>query len=310
MSDKKVTVIIPTFDRCDYLVSAIDSALNQTINNIDILVIDDNIDPQKNNEAKKICSEKKVKYIKNYRSKGGCGARNSGALIAETEFIAFLDDDDYWLPEKLEKQLALISKHPYAAGTYCSHYKLIEEQQILAPSKLDTTEINHEQLIKGKCPASTSLILIKRKALIEAGLFDETLPSFQDYDMWLRATMYGPLLPLSERLTVIRHHVRERVSINIHKRMTGLSLISRKLSLNDKSTTEFNKTKNLFKSYAYTENAKISKKYFKTLYYQIKSIISSPNRISNWALMLIFIFGNSTYWKIYKLKTPRIPYSQ
>ena len=121
MEEELVSVIIPTYKRYDVLSRAIDSALNQTYNNIEIIVIDDN---KKESEFRKKTEEtmkkyennSKVKYIKNEKNLGGAETRNVGVKNANGEFIAFLDDDDEFVNDKIEKQM--------------KHYKKIESKKI------------------------------------------------------------------------------------------------------------------------------------------------------------------------------------
>src|SRR5690554_5294753 len=112
--NSKVSVIIPTFRRADSLKKAIQSVINQSYNNIEIIIVDDN----DGDDFFRAATKKTVKdsfmefpliYIEHLHNKGLPTARNTGINVANGEYIAFLDDDDEWLPQKLEKQLALFS---------------------------------------------------------------------------------------------------------------------------------------------------------------------------------------------------------
>lgn len=109
MNKKLVSVIIPTHNRVVSLKRAIESVLNQTRKPDEVIIVDDLNDAT----TKELCeqfSADNVIYISNIEGRGASASRNLGALKAKSEFVAFLDDDDIWLPEKLEQQCALIDK--------------------------------------------------------------------------------------------------------------------------------------------------------------------------------------------------------
>src|SRR3989338_3645537 len=111
----KVSVIIPTSNRPELLPRAIRSVLDQTFQDFEIITVDYGqvISAQ---EAVGQLNESRIRYIKNDRLLGGGGTRNKGASIATGEYLAFLDDDDEWLPFKLEEQVAGLDQHPEAVA--------------------------------------------------------------------------------------------------------------------------------------------------------------------------------------------------
>ena len=114
----KVSVIIPTYKRSHFLQRAIDSVLNQTYKNLEIIVVDDNepnSDFRKKTEMKmqKYADNTKVVYIKNNKNLGGALARNEGIFNATGDYITFLDDDDIYLPQKIEVQLGYMLKNDW-----------------------------------------------------------------------------------------------------------------------------------------------------------------------------------------------------
>ena len=108
--DTLVSIIIPTFNRPVLLQHALESVCKQTYQHIEVIVIDDGTPGKENKE---ICEKfNKVQYHKIENSGGPARPRNEGAKIATGDFLAFLDDDDLWAPEKLEKQVSLIHENP------------------------------------------------------------------------------------------------------------------------------------------------------------------------------------------------------
>lgn len=116
--DEKVSVIIPTYKRSEFLHRAIDSVLNQTYSNIEVVVVDDN-DPnskyrlETEEKMKKYSKNTNVIYIKNNKNLGGALARNEGIFKASGDYITFLDDDDIYLPEKIERQLKFMLENGF-----------------------------------------------------------------------------------------------------------------------------------------------------------------------------------------------------
>ena len=124
-----VSCIIPTYKRSDTLGRAIDSVLSQTYYEIEVLVVDDNEKGSSESaDVEKIVksyADNRVKLVTQPRHINGAEARNAGIRASKGDFIAFLDDDDEWLPEKIEKQMSFMSEHPDIDGVSClySEYK-------------------------------------------------------------------------------------------------------------------------------------------------------------------------------------------
>ena len=108
---KLVTVVIPTFKRAGKLKKALRSVMLQSFKNFDVIVVDDNTNNEESAKVRKICISNNVNYIKNFRKKGGCGSRNSALLSTSSKYIAFLDDDDLWLANKLKVQFDFLNKN-------------------------------------------------------------------------------------------------------------------------------------------------------------------------------------------------------
>lgn len=297
-----VSVVIPTYGRLGYLASALQSVRNQSYSNYEMIVVDDNTDTARSLNVKKLCVRFNAKYIKNYKSKGGCGARNSGILSAKGDVIAFLDDDDVWHPEKLVRQLEYMESNDNAVAVYCNYYIYHESVDAFKRISGAPSTMSHRDLLKGNCPASTSLIMIRREVLIKYQNFDEELPSFQDYDMWLRVTKSGDMHCVNQELVVFRQHSGERVSINIVKRLAGLTMILEKWGSEISSVTSAASFKRNFLSSAYINYANVAPTYLDGLYYSAKAVITSPLNWRLWVNTLMMFLGNSFVWKIKMLR--------
>ena len=125
MIQEKLSVIIPTRNRCEHLKRAVNSILNQTWNNIEIIIIDDaSTDNTALYVTELITNNKYVKFISNDKAIGGSRSRNLGINIATGYYIGFLDDDDTWHPQKAYKQISLLTTSKKYSATTCN-FKII-----------------------------------------------------------------------------------------------------------------------------------------------------------------------------------------
>jgi glycosyltransferase involved in cell wall biosynthesis len=222
-----VSVIIPTYKRSQSLIRAIKSVLNQTYTNFEIIIVDDNSEISEIKKTKAIADKYQVTYLKNYRSKGGCGARNSGVLSAKGDIIAFLDDDDVFLSNKIDTQL----RHLMATTAHATFTDYILNDQIYSSKRgivQKRRQSGPKEILNFCVPASTSLMMVRKTAIMDVGLFDESLPSFQDLDLWYRLSKNGSIQKCEGLLTEFTIHSEERVSINLEKRIKGLHMIIEK----------------------------------------------------------------------------------
>lgn len=235
MDNILVSAIITTYKR-DFctLSRAIDSILQQTYNDIEIIVVDDS--PSDYAEREIIKKEIRIKYpdvvyIQHERNMGACIARNTGLKNSSGYFVAFLDDDDQWKCDKILKQLnayyedddpeslALVTcgYEKYNASTNSSKVYLIQ-------GKIDYLCL----LKKNNIVGSTSFPLIRKKYLEEIGGFDPDMPASQDYDVWLRLAQKYRIIYVNEPLTKYYVHADEQISKNVDLKVKGWHIIIEK----------------------------------------------------------------------------------
>ncbi len=211
----KVSVIIPTYNRSDLLERALKSVINQTIKNIEILVVDDCSTDNTSKLIKQYQNkDKRIKYLKNKKNEGGGGSvtRNQAIKKAQGKYIAFLDDDDEWLPTKLEKQIPFVNKFS-VIGTE----KIFEEKKITENNKekiFSIKKINIEDALSGRLHISPSTLLTKTSYLKKINGFDENLVGSVGWDLNIRLIEnFGPGAILSSTLTIMHQkHGYQRVS--------------------------------------------------------------------------------------------------
>ena len=184
----KVSVIIPTQNRAEFLRAAIQSVLKQTFQDFEIIVVDDASEDHTSAVMQAFGDDSRIQYIRHEVKKGQGITRNDGIGRALGEYIALLDDDDEWLPEKLGKQVRLLDNSPLKVGlVYTGLYRIdASSRRLLYTFYPDNRGDVFEALCRTNCIGTCSSVLIRRVCLDKIGLFDEKLASKADYDLWLR----------------------------------------------------------------------------------------------------------------------------
>jgi glycosyltransferase involved in cell wall biosynthesis len=178
-----VSVIIPTRNRLESLCSAIESVLAQTFKDLEIIVVDDG-------SKQSIKSFLRDRFSNNlsyfYKKNGGPNsARNLGIKKSSGKFAAFLDDDDLWYPEKIERQLKKFSENSDLGMVYCSA-EISNMSNFMISKATYRGNIFERLLEKNHITGSSSSVLVKREVFDKVGCFDESLRYSEDYEMWLR----------------------------------------------------------------------------------------------------------------------------
>ena len=195
--DILVSVVIPTYSRNDQLGRAVDSVLNQTHALVEIIVVDDNhADSEYRAKAQEIMKayedNPRVTYIQNEKNMGGSGARNVGIEASHGDYIAFLDDDDAYLPEKVEKQLHLFftSRVEKLALVYCYVEHIDNEGRHLCYVRTKKRGNSVYDAIMEDCIAATSQWMVKKEYVEAVGNFT-IVPSKQDSTLILKLLQAG-----------------------------------------------------------------------------------------------------------------------
>ncbi len=196
-----VSVVVPTFNRAAQIGAAVDSVLAQTYPHWELIVVDDG--SQDETPLMLSAYGERIRTIRQ-ENRGVSAARNRGILAAAGEFIALLDSDDYWLPDKLAAQVAYFRQHP--ALMLCQTEEIwVRNGRRVNPK---TRHRKFAGMIFEKtlplCLISPSAVMLRRSLLDEVGLFDETLPACEDYDLWLRITWKYPVGLIETPLIVKR----------------------------------------------------------------------------------------------------------
>lgn len=184
----KVSVIVTTFNRAHMVTGAIDSILNQTFKDFELIVVD-NYSSDDTEEVIKAYNDERIRYVKH--NNGGIIAvnRNYGIRQARGEYLAFCDDDDLWMPEKLEKQMLEFEKDDQI-GLVCSNAIIFDEsgeRGELFNVGLPDSNFTLESLVWGNSVVCSS-VLVKKRVIDDVGLMDESpqILRGEDYELWLR----------------------------------------------------------------------------------------------------------------------------
>jgi glycosyltransferase involved in cell wall biosynthesis len=224
----KVSVIIPTCNRPNLLPAAIRSVLNQTFRDFDVVVVDDASDGAVD-EIIKGFEDKRVRWIRHNSRRGGAAARNTGIRNSHGDYIAFLDDDDEWYPEKLACQMKVMERSRSEVGAvYGGYYEVDRTTGKIRGQMVPTRRGDlYSTLLESNPIGTTSCILIKRACLEKVGLFDESLPSFQDRDLWIRIAREFHFDYVQDPLLNYFVHP-DRVWTNLEALMKGLEIMLKK----------------------------------------------------------------------------------
>ncbi|MEH2271815.1 MAG: glycosyltransferase [Nostoc sp.] len=181
----KISVIIPAYNSEKTITHTIQSVLNQTFTDLELIVINDGSQDSTLEVVTKI-QDSRIKVF-SYSNAGGNVSRNRGLHHSVGEFISFLDADDLWTPDKLQSQLKALQENVNAKVAYSwTDYINANGQFILSGKRINVNENVYEKLLLNNFLENGSNPLICRKALITLGGFDESLNAAQDWDMWLR----------------------------------------------------------------------------------------------------------------------------
>ncbi|MFH1384599.1 MAG: glycosyltransferase family A protein [Candidatus Omnitrophota bacterium] len=197
-----VSVIIPTFNRDQFLPKAIESVLGQTYADFELIIIDDG-STDKTRSTVTDFDDDRIAYSCQ-ENKGVSAARNRGIEKAHSGLICFLDSDDYWLPKKLEKQSAFMEKHPNLLLSQTEEIWIRHGHRVNAMKK----HMKYAGMIYEKCLplclVTPSSVMIRKGLFKDVGLFDEGLLACEDYDLWLRVASQFEIGLIKENL-IVKH---------------------------------------------------------------------------------------------------------
>lgn len=297
----KVSVIIPTHNRSELLLNSVLSVLKQTFDNYEIIIIDDHSVDDTKNVVNNI-GDKRIRYFKNDGKNGPSVARNLGIKNAAGKYIAFLDDDDEWIPQKLEKQ---IHQFDSCGKNICGIYsnRLMVNKQTgktfsdnIGESKLKGNLLT--QLLKTN-PIHTSTLVVRKSCLDKIGLFDEKMRYMEDRDAWTKLSMYWDFEYIPEALTKAYYHGNSHLSYNLEGQTQGrqifLSRYHYLLKKNKKNYSDFHIS--IGAQYCQLGQMKKGRNYL------TRGIFIYPINVISYFHFLFSLFGHKNYQRLRSLKS-------
>jgi len=209
MNTSLVSVIVPAYNAQAFIGETIQSVINQTYSDWEMLIVDDGSTDETAEVVKTYLGDPRIKYF-HQSNQERSAARNHGIRRASGEYIAFLDADDLWLPDKLRRQVDYLNNHP-EVGLCFTNRTLINSKGVPIPAPKITVPLDKDQfseLLKVNF-ISNSTVMTTRSIVNRVGLFDESLPAFgsEDWDMWLRIARFYPIYFIDKPLMLYRVHV-------------------------------------------------------------------------------------------------------
>ncbi|MEX2743069.1 glycosyltransferase family 2 protein [Rhizobium mongolense] len=236
-SDKQtcdVSVVIPTFNRSKFLRRALSSVQAQTMMPAEVLVIDDC-----SNEAEALATERVVEefsaslnliLLRNSVNRGANYSRNRGISTAKHRYIAFLDSDDFWMPEKLSRQIEILSQKEEGRAILCvtGRYRVAGESGKIIARQLVRSDFSRKTIIQSNFIGTLSSVLVDATLARAVSGFDEALPACQDWEFFIRISQNINFLSVSAPLCVYVEHQENRISASNRNRLRGHLFIKRK----------------------------------------------------------------------------------
>jgi glycosyltransferase involved in cell wall biosynthesis len=211
-----ISVIIPAYNAERTLLETVDSVQNQTLADIEIIIINDG-STDRTWKAIENLSDSRIKAF-SYENGGVAVARNRGIAQATGEFMAFIDADDLWTPDKLELQLAALQQHPEAGIAYSWNYFYYEQTGERIPGHVANFEGDvYAPLLQENFIANGSNLLIRRQAIDQIGGFDPTFPHCADWDFYLRLAAHWQFVRVPQHQVLYRQSSHSMSSTKVNE---------------------------------------------------------------------------------------------
>jgi glycosyltransferase involved in cell wall biosynthesis len=227
----QVSVIIPTYNRSKLVAQAIRSVLAQTYEDYEVIVVDDG-STDDTREVVEGFGDPRIVYLWQ-ENQQRCAARNNGVAHAQGSYIAFLDSDDVWFPNKLQRQMEAFAKYPQVGLVFSSTVRISGENtfpnpaEFLQPDGETVASIREDLLTMNRIPMVTSIV--RKELLDQAGKFDKSLPHAEDWDMWIRISKNADFCRINAPLAAYRVHAGMRTSNPVSTLRGDLIIIDRYL---------------------------------------------------------------------------------
>lgn len=214
MLNPKVSVVMPAYNAERFIKSALDSVLEQSFLFWELIIVNDgSTDHTREIIDSYSLRDNRVKGVSHERNRGLAAARNTGMYSVMGDYVAFLDSDDCWLPDKLEKQVNFMNEFPHIRAVFTGAERIDENGNIIEAwdvlrKKFPDLYVTTSLLIikRNIVVGSGSAVMIHRSLIDEVGYFDEAMTAAEDWDYWYRISKHTDLVCLPNNLVQIRRH--------------------------------------------------------------------------------------------------------
>lgn len=298
----KVSVVLPTHNRANILEKSLQSVVNQTYRNLEIIVVSDgSTDNTDTLLSEYKTSDSRINYISYHPNKGGNHARNVGIKNATGDFIAFLDDDDEWVPEKIHLQIQEFMKNPKVGLIYTGAEIIYNKNKLSYKSTPKKFGDLSKDILISNYIGSTSSVMVKTSILAVSGEFDEKLKAQQDYDLWIRICQLTSIGFVSKPLLKYHNYnSTKQISDDLEKYVDSIVYINKKYEYLYKKVDDIIKVKHRQSSYMFlstkslrNNNPKVARRYI------LKHFKNNPN----FKAILMYIITFLKYETILKLRS-------
>lgn len=231
----KVSIILPTYNRRAFIGQAIESVLAQSFQNFELIIVDDGSTDGTTDFVKPFLSDR-VQYIYQENAGRSC-ARNTAINIAKGEYIAFLDSDDLYLPEKLELQVKYLDENPGVGMIYTSAYCIDADGRSIDFTYEANKSGNIYKEVAFFKPVTITLptVMVRRQVLHVVGKFDEAMSRFEDTDMWRRIAKLYEVHAIPTATCKLRTHQENSIlGQNLSEIYEAISFYLRKVFIEDR----------------------------------------------------------------------------
>jgi len=297
--DLKVSVIIPTYNRAHLVGRAIQSVLNQTFKDFELIVVDDSSTDNTDDIIKEFQKkDDRITYLKHEKNKGGSAARNTGIKAARGEYIAFQDSDDEWFPEKLGKQMRIFESASLEIGVvYTGFWRIENDRKIYIPASwvIQKEGKIYKELLKWNF-VTTQSILVRKVCFDRVGYFDENLPRLQDWELVIRLSKYYNFKCIDEPL-LTSPFTPDSISANQDALIKAYELIL------EKHYEEFKEDKGLLARHQGSIGSLLCQRgnLNQGRRYLLKAIKSHPLNLKYLVAVFVSLFGKGAYGKVVRL---------
>jgi glycosyltransferase involved in cell wall biosynthesis len=206
----QVSIIVPCYNRLQYLRHAVNSVRSQSFQDWELIVADDGSDGETATYLKELDSQRKIRVLRLPRIGNPGIVRNAALRMARGMYVAFLDSDDVWLPTKLESQIAVHRSCARRRWSYVAMERIHGDGNLMRgePRRATPEGAIFEQLLRLVADVSMSSVMAERALLEQLGGFDEALPYFEDFDLFLRLSLCSEVSVVTNPLVCMRSHAQ------------------------------------------------------------------------------------------------------